>query len=125
MNRGHFHILRVGMGIVFLWIAVLIFKSPEGWGAFIQPWAAGVIPIPIKIAMIGTAFLDALIGFLLLVDVGIWVVALVGALHILSVLVVVGITDVTVRDIGLLTAMLTLLYDSLPAGLKGKIIKQE
>lgn len=124
MNRAYFHILRVGLGITFLWISVLIFKSPESWGTFLQPWAAGLLPIPLKTAMIGTAIFDAVVGFLLLVDIGIWIVLLLAALHLATVIIIVGITDVTVRDIGLLFAVIALLLDSLPAKIKSKIFKE-
>jgi len=64
--------------------------------------------------MIGTAILDILIGFFLLIDFLTWLAALVGAIHLIIVLTVSGITDITVRDIGLLVAALALMIDSLP-----------
>jgi uncharacterized membrane protein YphA (DoxX/SURF4 family) len=109
-----FHILRVGLAITFLWIGVLIFKNPESWGGYLEPWAAGLLPVPLSQAMIGTAILDILIGFFLLIDVLTWLAALLGAIHIIIVLTVSGITDITVRDIGLLAAALALMIDSLP-----------
>lgn len=114
MQKVPFHILRVGVAITFLWVGVLIFKQPEAWGGFLQPWAAGLLPIPIAQAMVGTAFLDITIGVLLLIDLFVWPAALVGAIHLIIVLTVSGITDITVRDIGLLAAALALVADSLP-----------
>jgi uncharacterized membrane protein YphA (DoxX/SURF4 family) len=116
MSKTSFHILRVGLAITFLWIGVLIFKNPESWGGYLQPWAAGLLPIPLEKAMIGTAILDILIGFFLLIDVLTWLAALLGAVHLIIVLAVSGITDITVRDIGLLVAALALMIDSLPQG---------
>jgi len=121
MNKTSFHILRVGLAITFLWIGVLIFKEPEAWGGYLQPWAAGLLPIPIKEAMIGTAFLDVIIGALFLFDYLIWVAAAVGAVHLVIVLVVTGITDITVRDVGILAATVALMTDSLPKNLTDKI----
>lgn len=114
MKKTSFHFLRVGLAITFLWVGVLIFKNPEAWGGYLQLWAAGLLPIPIKEAMIGTAILDITIGTLLLVDVLVWLAALVGALHLITVLTVSGITDITVRDIGLLVGALALMMDALP-----------
>ncbi len=114
MRKTSHHILRVGMAITFLWIGVLIFKMPLAWGGYLQPWAAGLLPVPLEQAMIGTAFLDIAIGFLLLVDYFTWLAALIAAIHLLIVLTVSGITDITVRDIGLLTAAIAILTDSLP-----------
>lgn len=121
MNKASFHILRVGLAVTFLWIGVLIFKQPEAWGGYLQPWAAGLLPIPIGQAMIGTAVLDVVIGALLLFDSFVWLAALVGAIHLIIVLTVSGITDITVRDIGILAAMLALMADSLPKNFTDKI----
>ena len=114
MKKTSFHILRVGLAITFLWIGVLIFKNPEAWGGYLQPWAAGLLPIPLEQAMIGTAILDITIGAFLLIDFLPWLAALVGAIHLVIVLTVSGITDITVRDIGLLVGAIALAIDSLP-----------
>lgn len=121
MGKTSFHILRVGLAITFLWIGVLIFKQPEAWGGYLQPWAAGLLPVPVTQALIGTAILDIAIGAMLLVDSFVWLAALVGAVHIIIVLTVSGITDITVRDIGILAAALALMADSLPKTFTDKI----
>ena len=121
MNKTSFHILRVGLAITFLWIGVLIFKEPEAWGGYLQPWAAGLLPIPIKEAMIGTAVLDVLIGALFLFDYLVWLAAAVGSIHLIIVLAVTGITDITVRDVGILAATIALMSDSLPKNFTDKI----
>lgn len=115
MKQSAHQILRVGIAITFLWISILIFQEPEAWGSFIQPWAAGLLPLSLKSAMIGTAILDAVIGFLLLVDSWAWLAALAGSIHLIIVLTVSGINVITVRDIGLLAAAIALLINSLPA----------
>ena len=114
MKKTSFHFLRVGLAITFMWIGVLIFKNPEAWGGYLQPWAAGLLPIPIDQAMIGTAILDITIGAFLLFDFLPWLAAFIGAVNLIIVLTVSGITDITVRDIGLLVAALALMIDSLP-----------
>lgn len=114
MKSSSYHILRVGLAITFLWIGILIFKEPESWGTFIQPWAAGLLPISLKSAMIGTAILDVVIGLLLLIDFYTWFAALVGAIHLIIVLAVSGINAITVRDIGLLAGVIALAVNSWP-----------
>lgn len=114
MKKLSFHILRIGLAITFLWIGVLIFKQPEAWGGYLQPWAAELLPIPIEQAMVGTAILDIIIGVFLLFDFLTLFVAIVGSIHIATVLIGSGITDITVRDIGLLAGILAILSDSLP-----------
>lgn len=122
MKKTSFHILRVGLAITFLWIGVLIFKTPEAWGGYLQPWAAGLLPVPIAQAMMGTAVLDIAIGFLLLIDSFVWLAALVSAVHLIIILTVSGITDITVRDIAILSAAVAIMVDSLPKTLTDKII---
>ena len=121
MHKTSFHILRVGLAITFLWIGILIIKAPEAWGGYLQPWAANLLPIPIKEAMIGTAVLDIIIGFLFLIDSFVWIAALAGAIHLIIVLTVSGINEGTVRDIGILSGVIALMADSLPVTIVNKI----
>lgn len=113
-NQQALHVLRVGLGITFLWIGVLIFRDPQFWSGFIQPWVANLIPVPLESAMISTAILDVLVGLLLLVDVFTWAAALVATIHLTTVLIGVGIDVVTVRDIGLLAGTLALVWARAP-----------
>ena len=113
------------MAVTFLWVGILIFKNPESWGGYLQPWAYGLLPIPLEQAMIGTAILDIAIGAFLLFDFLPWLAALVGAVHLVIVLAVSGINDITVRDIGLLVAALAIVIDSLPQGVLNKITKSK
>lgn len=112
MGKTSFHILRIGLAITFIWIGVLIFKQPEAWGGYLQPWATRLLPVPLVQAMIGAAFLDLVIGVMLLLNRFIWLAGLLAALHLVMVLVVSGVNDITVRDIGLLAASAALLSDS-------------
>lgn len=114
MNKSPYHILRVGVAITFIWIGVLIFKNPESWGGMILPWAANLLPVPLKTAMISTAILDIAVGFFLLIDVFTWLAAGLGALHLIIVLATTGISSITVRDIGLLGAAIALMVQKWP-----------
>lgn len=108
-------ILRIGLAITFLWIGILIFRDPSGWGGYLQPWARGLLPLPLEQVMIGTAILDVIIGFLLLINVLTWLAALIGAIHLIIVLTVSGMNAITVRDIGLLAGCVSLTMISWPA----------
>ena len=112
MRSASFTILRVGIGITFLWIGILIIRDPVGWGTFIQPWALKLIPGSVEAAMIQTAVLDMIVGFLLITGVWIWLASILGTFHLIVVFVTVGITDVTARDIGLLAASFALFLNS-------------
>ncbi|KAA0206356.1 DoxX family membrane protein [Candidatus Uhrbacteria bacterium] len=118
-----FHILRVGMAVTFLWVGLLILKSPEAWGGYLQPWAMGLLPVPVGQLMIGTAIFDLAVGFLLLVNVRTWVVSLLAAFHLAVVMIVSGINAVTVRDIGLFAAALALFIEDVPPSWQKRLIK--
>lgn len=115
-----YHVLRIGMAVTFLWIGILIFKDPDVWGGFLQPWAADLLPVPLREAMLGTAVVDMAVGFFLLIDIGAWVAALVGAVHLAVVLATTGTTAITVRDIGLLGASISLFWEDLPGQIRSK-----
>lgn len=108
MREASFHILRVGLSITFLWIGILILKDPQGWSGYIQPWLLDLLPLTPSHIMISTALLDITIGALLLIDKLTWQASLVGALHLVIVLIASGINAITVRDIGLLAGCLAL-----------------
>lgn len=112
MNKSAFHILRVGTAITFLWIGILIFQDPQGWGGYVAPWVVDLLPMSVKDVMISTAILDIAIGFMLLIDSFVFLAALVGAAHLLIVLIVSGINEGTVRDIAIVAATLALAVDT-------------
>ena len=91
MQKLSLHILRIGLGITFLWVGILIFQNPEAWGGYISPWALELLPMPIKEIMLGTAFLDMALGVLLLSNSFVWIASLVASLHLVSVLMASGI----------------------------------
>jgi hypothetical protein len=104
-------VLRITLGITFIWVSVMIFQEPVFWSGFIDPWVANLILIDLTLMMKLTAVLDLLIGLLLIANKWVWIAALVATLHLAGILVGSGIDTITVRDIGLVgaTAALTLL----------------
>ena len=125
MKKPSYHFLRVGLAITFLWIGILIFQNPEAWGSYIKPWALAWLPLSLVQVMVGTAVLDITVGVLLLLDIFTWIAAFVGAMHIIVVLVTSGITDITVRDVGLLTGALAISFEALPEWILSKFKKKE
>lgn len=103
----HLFVLRLGLAVTFVWIGVMIWQNPEAWGGYIKPWAMDLIPVPLEQAMKATAVLDVVIGLMFLVRPLVWLGGVLGVLHLLVVLATSGITDITVRDIGLLAASLS------------------
>lgn len=108
MKHYALSILRIGLGITFVWIGILIALHPEAFAGYIQPWALKFLIVPVRQAMIATAVLDIVIGVFLLLNLLAWLAAALGAAHLVIVLATTGINAVTVRDIGLLGASLAL-----------------
>ena len=124
MDKISLHILRIGLGITFLWIGWMIFQNPEAWGGYMKPWATDLLLFPISQMMIGNAFLDMMVGILLICNLFTWQAALLGTIHLIGVLVVSGITDITVRDIGLLGAVICLMINFLPENVYKRIFSK-
>ena len=122
MKKSAFNILRIGLAITFFWIGILIWRNPAEWAIFIQPWAAQLIPSSVVFAMQQTAVLDMAIGLLFLVNPLVWLAALLGAFHLVVVLITTGISEITIRDVGLLSATIALLIESLPKSIWDKIL---
>ena len=118
MKSSAFHILRVGIAITFLWIGILIFRDPIGWGGYLQPWAIALVPVSLKTFMTGIAIFDIGVGILLLIDFFTFWAAVFASLHLFIVIFVAGITEITIRDLGLLAGTLALMIQSWPQGLK-------
>lgn len=113
-----YHIVRVGMGITFLWIGILIWKDPAGWGGFLQPWSLKLLIMPVEQVMMATAVLDMVLGLLFLIDRWTFIASFIASAHLMVVLVTTGINEVTVRDIGLLGGTLALTLATWPGALK-------
>lgn len=102
------------MAITFLWIAVLIFKSPLFWTGFLNPFIVDMLPITAVQFMYVVAVLDAVVGIMFLINWKVYWAGLIAALHILGVLVVSGINDITVRDIAIMGAGFALFLETVP-----------
>lgn len=115
MKNASLQILRVGTAVTFLWIGILILREPEAWGGLIQSWIAVFPPFSLfslKLLMTGTAVLDILVGFFLLINRFTWQAALLGSFHLIVVLAVSGINAITVRDLGLLSGTIAIFTSS-------------
>lgn len=123
MRQVGFHILRVGIAITFLWVGVLILKDPAGWSGYIQPWAQNLLPISAISVMIITAIFDIAVGALLLINMFTWIAAAGAVFHLITVLIVSGINQVTIRDVGILAGSLALFTDTIPLNLIPKFLK--
>lgn len=121
MNKKAYNILRLGLGITFIWVGLLILQDPVSWAGYVNPWVLPYIPGSLESMMVQTGYLDIFTGILMLVSPTVWAGALLGALHLVVVLVASGVTDITVRDIGLLFACVALFIEVMPSWISDRL----
>lgn len=100
-------VLRLGLGLVFLWIGIDILRHPDLWLGFVPESLPFGIPRAVALQMNG--FLDILLGILLMVRILPKTAAALAVLHLVGILVTQGINAILIRDVGLLGGALALL----------------
>lgn len=106
-------LLQISLGITFFLTGLYILKDPNGWTKFIKPWAKDLLPIPKDQAMRLTGYYDLFQGLWLISSLFTPLAAFFATIHMIIVLIVAGIDQVTYRDIGILGASISLLLLSL------------
>lgn len=117
MKTSGYHILRVGMGITFLWVGILIFREPEFWSGFMPVFVIKMFDNLIPFTML-TGVVDVLIGLFLLFDLLTFWIALIAFAHLIGILLLTGIDDTTVRDIGLAAGAFALAVEGAPESVR-------
>lgn len=98
--------LRIGLGLTFIFIGILIFFDPQQWLKLLSPW---VLKIPVNTLLIGLfiiSIFDILVGIMFLFNLWPIFTGILASVHLIFVLIVTGFNLVTIRDIGLLGAIL-------------------
>ena len=101
-------ILRLGIGIVFLFFGVDKFIHPEVWINWVSPRLLYYFPFPQEVFIYLDGGLESVIGVMLILGFYTRIFALIASLLIVGILATVGVTDVTVRDIAILAGALSL-----------------
>ena len=101
-------ILQWGLGLVFIWTGILIFRDVPGWAGIIdKSWVRGFLPSS-RLTIRAVAVFDIVVGAWILTGIALWIPALLVALHLASVLLVTGIFTPAYRDVGLLAIAISL-----------------
>lgn len=106
--------LRLGLAAVFIWFGVDKFLNPQYWLSAWVPQSA--LSIASKFGLGGTdivyssAVLELLVGASVLSNIFIKAFSVLALLFLISVLFTFGISEVLVRDIGLMGGFLALLF---------------
>jgi uncharacterized membrane protein YphA (DoxX/SURF4 family) len=110
MNYGRHnwsHIfLRFGLGIVFLWIGIDMFRHPDAWIGYLPATLPFGLSRSLMLTL--TSLLDSAIGLCFMLNFLPKWVAAVAALHLIGIIAYNGIDAVIIRDVGLLGASLAL-----------------
>src|SRR3989344_8471950 len=104
--------LRIGLAIVFFWFGIDKFLDPTYWlhawmPAWVVPFASRFGVTASQIVYINGIF-EVLIGLSLVTGVFMRFFSLLGVLFLVGIAFVVGITEITVRDAGLVGALLAI-----------------
>ncbi|MDD4319549.1 MAG: hypothetical protein PHW10_04480 [Candidatus Peribacteraceae bacterium] len=118
MQKHAFLVLRVGLGITFLWMGALVLLHPSVWANVIQPWARIGLGVPLRPLITAAGVIDLIAGASFLLNLWTWVPALLVSLKLLLLLVMTGVTDATVAMVGLFFSSLAVFVQSAPAAVR-------
>lgn len=124
MNSRALLVLRIGLGITFIWIGTLIVQEPESWAGLIRTELTPFIPIDPATMMLDTGIFDIVIGLLLIFGVWLWAAGLLAALHMLTVVLTIYVSDTTARDIGLMAAGFAVMLASPMPGFVRRLLRR-
>ncbi len=115
MRKTSILALRTGLALTFIVVGVYIWLHPTIWYSMLLPWAKGItVGGTARPVLQAVAIFDIFIGILFLLDLWTWIVALIASVMLVLSLAATGVSDATVRDIGLLGASLALLFATMP-----------
>jgi hypothetical protein len=99
-------ILRVGLGLVFGYFAVMQFLDPQSWASY--------VPMAFQANAVALVYANAVLDAILAITIGLAIfpriAPAVGCVHLLGIAVAMGFNDVAVRDFGLAMACLALVF---------------
>lgn len=106
--------IRIGLAVVFLWFGVGKFINPGYWlNAWVPHTVMALLP---KFRLSGMDFVylngifEVLIGLSLISGLGLRFFAFLGIIFLFLVLLFNGVSEVTIRDVGLMGGLLSLLF---------------
>jgi len=112
MDKRIITLLRFGLGFSFLYPGISMVVEPGAWLGWFPSLIIDNLPgaIPALYVAYATGFFDILIGSLLVLGVLLRYVAVLGAIHLISVIVLgpAGSLVITFRDVGLIFSLAAL-----------------
>ncbi len=99
-------ILRIGLGLVFIYAGLHVATDPTGWIGFVPHWLQTIVNPYLFLTIHG--IVEIILGILILTGFFLPAVSLIAFLDLFSILVFYGVDDTTFRDFGLMMATLAL-----------------
>jgi len=100
--QNMFVVLRMALGFVMGYFAIVQFMDPELWINFIPPWAQALSPIPVTIALHIVSSLQLLVAISFVIGLFVRYFAILGVLVLIPTIIFNFPTDIAVRDFGLM-----------------------
>jgi len=113
-NKTSYLILRLGLAFIFLWFGTDKLIHPNYWiNTWIPQWLSGLLS-SISIKTLNYIYIQGVfeiaIGLGFMLNTFIRIFAFLASLFLLLIILNIGINEVTIRDIGLLSGTLTILF---------------
>ncbi len=105
-----FHILRMGMAIVFIWFGFSQIFDSINWVAWVPEWASNLINLPPALIVILNGWFEIIFGSLLIFNLFIRFSSLILAIHLFFIFLSISLTPIGIRDFGLFMATLALFF---------------
>ena len=106
--RLSFFLLRLSLGVVFLWIGLDMIRHPNTWIGFIP--ASLPLGLSQSLALRLSSFMDIVLGALIILGPFRKITSALASLHLISIIIIHGLDAVLIRDVGLLGASLALFF---------------
>lgn len=103
-------ILRIGLAMVFLWFGMNQLLNQSTWLSLIPEWVTSLSGMTAKTVVILNGIFEVAMSVFL--AFGIWIrpVAILLSIHLLMIIGDLGLTAVGVRDVGLLSALVSVAF---------------
>ena len=107
-NRIGYHVLRIGLAILFLWFGFSQLLDSLSWVSWVPDWAVNLLSIPPAMIVMLNGVVEVLGGTILAMGLFVLPVVIILGLHLLVIVVEIGATAIGVRDFGLMMATFAL-----------------
>lgn len=107
-ERIAYHLLRLGLAVVFLWFGFSQLTNGITWVAWVPLWAVELLNIPPAMIVLANGLLEVVLGSLLALNLFVRPVAIILGVHLFIITIEIGATAVGIRDLGLTCATFAL-----------------